>query len=269
MVPDYWRQKDFFNPSQEYTALVVGCGSIGSYVAFGLARMGFKKVIVVDNDVVEAHNLPNQFFSEIGIKSTISKVDALKITTDKLLNNNPIVIIKNKIENVIDAILINERIDVVCVTVDTMKVRKDLYKKLLLSRETGNYYVSNYLVDGRVGGQFSNIFTVDFRKAESKSYYESQLYEDSEVPELPCTGRSIVDISFQVAGAICTSARKVVTRRFCATHTFHDYQIGQAWVMKSLQEVSTYTEGVNTNGNGEPVEQIEGEEGNGSDNNEQ
>jgi hypothetical protein len=65
------------------TLLIAGCG-IGSSVAVCAARFGFEKFILVDGDVVDAHNMNRQFydFADVGKP----KVDALK---DKILRINP------------------------------------------------------------------------------------------------------------------------------------------------------------------------------------
>lgn len=63
--------------------LIAGCG-IGSSPAVCAARMGFENFVLVDGDVVDAHNLNRQFydFADIGQP----KVAALK---DKILRINP------------------------------------------------------------------------------------------------------------------------------------------------------------------------------------
>lgn len=63
--------------------LIAGCG-IGSSPAVCAARMGFENFILVDGDVVDAHNLNRQFydFADVGKP----KVEALK---EKILRINP------------------------------------------------------------------------------------------------------------------------------------------------------------------------------------
>lgn len=63
--------------------LIAGCG-IGSSPAVCAARMGFEHFVLVDGDVVDAHNLNRQFydFADVGRP----KVDALK---DQILRINP------------------------------------------------------------------------------------------------------------------------------------------------------------------------------------
>jgi molybdopterin/thiamine biosynthesis adenylyltransferase len=42
------------------TAVVVGCGALGSHIASHLARMGVGRLVLADRDFVEWHNLPRQ-----------------------------------------------------------------------------------------------------------------------------------------------------------------------------------------------------------------
>jgi tRNA A37 threonylcarbamoyladenosine dehydratase len=41
----------------------IGCGAVGSFTAFALAKMGVGSIKVYDPDRVEIHNLPNQMFA--------------------------------------------------------------------------------------------------------------------------------------------------------------------------------------------------------------
>lgn len=66
-----WNQKKLDNT----TVLIAGAGAIGSHTATILARLGVK-MIVVDNDILEEHNIGNQAYTRkhLGLR----KVDALK-----------------------------------------------------------------------------------------------------------------------------------------------------------------------------------------------
>jgi len=63
--------------------LIAGCG-IGSSTAICATRMGFENFILVDGDVVDAHNLNRQFYNQADVGR--AKVDALK---DAILAINP------------------------------------------------------------------------------------------------------------------------------------------------------------------------------------
>jgi molybdopterin/thiamine biosynthesis adenylyltransferase len=58
----YWRQADLISPEAlAATVTIVGAGGIGSPVALALAKKGCRTLTRYDPDMVEAHNLPNQF----------------------------------------------------------------------------------------------------------------------------------------------------------------------------------------------------------------
>jgi molybdopterin/thiamine biosynthesis adenylyltransferase len=54
---------------------VIGCGGLGGYVVEELARLGVGRIVVVDPDVFEEHNLNRQLFSSPANLGT-AKVDA-------------------------------------------------------------------------------------------------------------------------------------------------------------------------------------------------
>lgn len=63
--------------------IIAGCG-IGSSVAICAARMGFERFVLVDGDIVDAHNLNRQFYDQADVGR--SKVHALR---DAILRINP------------------------------------------------------------------------------------------------------------------------------------------------------------------------------------
>jgi molybdopterin/thiamine biosynthesis adenylyltransferase len=68
-----WPQKKV----EETTALVLGCGGLGNGVALGLCRLGVRKLILVDMDLVEPSNLNRQvLFTKDAIGKR--KVDAAR-----------------------------------------------------------------------------------------------------------------------------------------------------------------------------------------------
>jgi len=86
-----------FTGINEYTVLVIGCGSIGSQDAVDLARAGIKKLILIDPDIVEDKNLCRceYFADQIGQY----KVDALR---DTIYRINPAVEVESIAGNIFD-----------------------------------------------------------------------------------------------------------------------------------------------------------------------
>ena len=69
---------------QNKCAFILGCGSVGSLVALELARAGIGKYVLVDNDILEYHNLCRHQCSIVEVGQY--KVDALK---HRILEINP------------------------------------------------------------------------------------------------------------------------------------------------------------------------------------
>lgn len=73
---DISKSYEFFKPELVDDRIhIIGCGAVGSTVAEMLVRFGLKKISLYDFDVVEAHNVANQLFTESDIGKL--KVDAL------------------------------------------------------------------------------------------------------------------------------------------------------------------------------------------------
>lgn len=229
LTADHWRGLDFYSPKlDDYSSVtIIGCGAIGSYTAFGLARLGVKKITLVDFDTVENHNLPNQFFAEsLNIKEGIFKTAVLEATIKLMVKNTIITTFPMKIEQVPEKDWLNGR-GAIITAVDDMNVRKFIYQQMKQS----NY--SGLLLDPRIGGLFANIYSIDFEYVKATEYYESSLYSNEAAAPLPCTGQSICDVSMAVSGELVGRYRThAMGNDLPAFHTFHDYKIGHSWIQE-------------------------------------
>ena len=68
-------------------AAVIGCGGLGGYIIEAMARLGIGKIVIVDPDTFEEHNLNRQLFSTLSTLG-IPKVDA---AAQRVANINPAV----------------------------------------------------------------------------------------------------------------------------------------------------------------------------------
>ena len=64
---------------KNYTVAILGCGGLGSQVAWILARLGVGKLILYDFDVVEASNLNRQNYSVSDIGKKKAEATAVRI----------------------------------------------------------------------------------------------------------------------------------------------------------------------------------------------
>ena len=79
-------------------AVIVGCGSGGSFIALELAKAGVGKFVLIDNDIVEYHNIGRHVCSVYDVGKW--KVDAVR---ERILSINPtaeIVVFRNLLEEI-------------------------------------------------------------------------------------------------------------------------------------------------------------------------
>ncbi len=82
------------------SVLIGGCGALGSNTAVKLARLGVSKIIAVDHDILEKHNIENQMYTEKDIGKP--KVLALRIIVREIDRDIRFEPHRNKIEELPD-----------------------------------------------------------------------------------------------------------------------------------------------------------------------
>jgi hypothetical protein len=185
----YDRQIDIFDPKNMKEEIsIIGCGSVGSFTALALSKMGAKVSHLYDDDSIELHNLSNQFFklSDLNKKKNVALKNLLKDFSD---NDNV-----SLYGNVDNRTIFKTKI--VVSAVDSMHARQ-----LIWSRIKGSN-VELY-IDSRMGGKVYSIFTVDMSNQKSIDRYEKSLVNDDEVNPIRCTERTIIFNVLGVASSVC------------------------------------------------------------------
>lgn len=90
--------------------------------------------------------------------------------------------------------------------VDSMASRQMIWEKVKFNINVPLY------IDGRIGGEVLQVFTIQPSQIEDIELYESTLFPDSEAAELPCTARSIIYTGFGEAAFICSQLKKWIKR---------------------------------------------------------
>lgn len=189
------RQKDLFDPvNQKYKVVILGAGSLGSFIALNLAKLGFNDLTVYDFDKVEEHNIPNQFYrlDDVGKMKTEALKEIIKQFTNidiKICNEK--VTKKTQLPVDLDNIFV--------VTFDTLEARKMAYELL----KDYNFKV----LDVRAGGEEYNIQTISTGEEEDLKKWEKSF--DITPTELPCGARSIIYTNLSVASEVCNIIKKI------------------------------------------------------------
>lgn len=199
------RSSGIINPDTTRPVTIIGCGSIGSFAALTLAKMGFQKFNLYDGDIVGVENVGCQLFGweHIGEKKT----EALKKLLVQLSPAKPEdITCFGFVEN--DTTLPRT---ISVMAVDSMSIRNLIWSKVKNKAQ--------FMVDGRIGGQVIRVFSARPRDEQSCKEYEDTLYSDEDSVELPCTQRNVADVGFFVGAMVARAVRRFVS---------HNHVIGEA-----------------------------------------
>lgn len=180
---------------------IIGAGGIGSFTALTLAKMGFENITIMDDDTVEEHNIPNQFYRYKDL--TNSKVEALKqIIHDFTKNEISISNYRFEKETIIswDGLWI--------MAVDNMVTRKNIYD---LAYKHHNLITG--IIDGRMGGQQAEVYTVNMQNRMERAAYKNTLWEEAETAQVPCTERAVIYNVLWIASTIANSIRLLLEKK--------------------------------------------------------
>jgi molybdopterin/thiamine biosynthesis adenylyltransferase len=180
--------------------LLIGCGSVGSAVGMGLAKCGARSFRLVDGDIIEKHNLPNQFFARSAVDK--HKVDSLEEEIERFAPTFPLIETVKEFFTEDNAEELLDGVDIIVLSVDSLKVRAEIFELVL------KYSNAKLLVDGRTAKNLATIYTVNLEDQKEIEWYRSTL--TGRVIEAPCTERSVMYNVLVVSGLMCAQIRNVL-----------------------------------------------------------
>lgn len=179
----YWRQLDLVNPEKlnEYSFVVVGAGTTGSWTALALAKMGARSITVWDRDVVNEHNAPVQVYSqrEAGRRKVEVLVDRIGLLTGQAVFGQCRHLDK-------DAVPVFDRNTVLIMAVDDMNARKYLWELAKSCPEI------RLVIDPRLASEVLRLYAIDPQDPQQQEFYEGNFYTNEEAAQVPCTAQAIV-----------------------------------------------------------------------------
>lgn len=188
------RQKDLVSEKIFDNAVtIVGVGGIGSFLTLTLAKMGFPSISIYDFDMVEDHNLPNQFYriSDInGLKTGALATLVRDFTGTNVTTNSRHWLASRNTKGIL----------ISCV--DNMDAREAMFE----------YAVENpkqvpWFIDGRMGRLQAEIYVVNTSKKSDIATYRKRLWKESEVEAIPCTEKAIIFNVLFIASIICAQLK--------------------------------------------------------------
>ena len=180
---------------QKSRAVLIGAGSVGSMVAITLAKMGVKDMQVWDNDTVEIHNLPSQFYRirDIGILKVIALGSIILEYTGIQIGVKPNLYTGQTLHT-----------PVIIVTTDTMASRLVAFKQACKRR--------CWFIDARMGAELGIVFKINCAVKAQQKYYLKNWFSDDEAEELPCTARTIIYNVQMLSALVCRAYKSIIMK---------------------------------------------------------
>lgn len=179
---------------------IVGCGSIGSWTALALAKLGCQNITVADGDSVEIHNAGSQVFTSM---------DDGKVKVDALADKLPVLIeapeVIEQVGRNITPQDIPENAKIIVMAVDSITTREQFFRYLKNS--------NRWLIDGRMAGNIVEVYAVKLDNEEDCTRYEQSFFPESEASPIACSMRSVVYNCFVISGMITNIISRIVQRK--------------------------------------------------------
>lgn len=173
---------------------VGGAGGIGSYLCFLLYRMGFT-LTVYDMDRVGEENLGVQMFSKKSVgqyKSQEVKNIAYEYCAKGTYPKTASEFYEFGKTSPLSSVAFS--------CFDNMKARKLMFEKWKYLVKNSSNPNSYFFMDSRMGAENFEIYCIVGNDDDRMRRYEESLFDDSDLPDLPCTFRTTPFTPFTLTG---------------------------------------------------------------------
>lgn len=196
----FMRQTQLFHPGKHQRRVnIFGVGTVGSFTALALAKLGLKYIDLWDADAVEIHNCPNQLhpWRDVGRQKVESTKRLIEHFCEGMDEVEPEVTAHDEFyegQTDLEGVVIS--------AADLMSARQTFWDKVRM-----NLNVSLF-IDTRMAGQGFRLYSILPHDPDHIELYESSLYTDEESSEVPCGERSCIDMGFLIASRVTRSVRR-------------------------------------------------------------
>lgn len=191
---DLMRHWSVFDPAKVKGKIAIaGVGALGSALAIQLGKLGLENIVLFDDDVIEAHNLPNQILygpDDLGEY----KADTAARMIDRLCGYKP----EHRNEKLTGKHQL-EGVTHLFVCTDSMAARKAIFNGCVFLNPRIEYFC-----EGRMNAREGTLYgfnPTDLDKA--KEYRAHHLYDDADVPEDRGTCGNILSIGATAMTLAC------------------------------------------------------------------
>jgi molybdopterin/thiamine biosynthesis adenylyltransferase len=174
---------------------MIGAGSIGSFTALYLAKMGCENINVWDFDKVSEVNVGCQLYGieHIGrFKTQCLQATILHLTGVEIVPH------ETRWGGVVSPILIS--------CVDSMNTRREIWETI---KHNGGI---DWYIDGRMAGEYLHIYTIKMGDTKAMTEYTKSL-QGKDQEHISCSERSVVYNTSIVGGLIAKQIKSIAKKQ--------------------------------------------------------
>lgn len=188
---NYAHQKNLFDPNLARKVVVIGAGSVGSWLVEFLARMGVSNIEVWDGDYVNSYNLPMSRYlpSHIGRYKVLCLAELMAELGVSITMHPTMYTGGTEFGRC-----------VVISCVDTMEARKLIWERVKKDRMRVELFC-----DTRLAETYVEAIAINPLSALDVKRYEAYLFPDDDAVRQTCGRHGIVYASTRVAGIIAAT----------------------------------------------------------------
>lgn len=172
----------WYEKIQEKTVILAGCGGIGSFVGFLLARMKPAALFIYDNDIVETANMSGQLYGQGDIG--VAKVTALTNMVSNYANYRNVFAVNGRFT------LETEPTDIMICGFDNMEARRVFFTKWVehVHSKPEEERANCLFIDGRLAAEEFQVLCVRGDDLFNINRYQKEyLFTDAEADETICS----------------------------------------------------------------------------------
>ena len=167
--------------------------------AICMAKVGFRDITVMDFDIIEEHNIPNQF---LPCTPGAFKVDGLHDLMHAMIPEGSEYAFSYH-SHLFDEEVSIQPYTVFISAVDSMTVRQIMWDRVLNESDLGTLFV-----DARMGVDTMQLYLVDLLNEDAIDFYQTTLFPEEEAEEIPCTSKASMYLSLVIAGMLTNAVTK-------------------------------------------------------------
>lgn len=184
----------WYDKIRERIVTIVGVGGIGSWTALLISRLGVRRIVLYDDDIVELGNISGQLYSSRHID--MNKVDALSRELADYSLFSQVTAIPSRFTS-------SDQLSPVTIAcLDSMRARRTTFERWVEAVQSGAFPGDYLFIDGRLSAEVLQVYAVAGDNPYDINKYRETLFDDNEADSEICSYKQTSFMANMIASLI-------------------------------------------------------------------